>query len=411
MGIFKKPISEVNESDLQTLIDNGVRESKEIEYKSILEITTEKQKAELCKDVSAFSNTNGGCLIYGISEDSAQDSGVPKDLCGMKEQNKGDTVNQIHNILDSGLDPKIRFTNIEVIDIPSSNGKVCILMDIPKSFSGPHMVKSTGRFHYRNSCGVSACDTAELRLLFDREGAKSDLARKFRSDRISRIKNSHELPASLDPDCPKLVVHIFSLDSFSAPSPLLDVEMFKDYRKWELLVPMIAWDHYSGMNVSFNFDGPARVVQLPQVQGRHFPLPCNYVQLFRNGVIELVDASILTNYGLNDDFFRIDVLEVRILQAVKNHLKIIGEVGLSAPIFVAASFLNVKGLKTERGSKTIDREDLIIPEVSVESLEFDHVAIERNMKPVFDSLWNAVDRYSSSCYNEDGTYGYVWYSY
>ena len=56
--------------DLQSLIDNEIEESTELEYKRSFGINKEnnKWKIELAKDVSAMANANGGTIIYGIGE-------------------------------------------------------------------------------------------------------------------------------------------------------------------------------------------------------------------------------------------------------------------------------------------------------------------------------------------------------
>jgi hypothetical protein len=50
--LFNKPLTEVEESDLQTLVDNVVREGREIEYKEALTIHSDEQKQEFLNDVS-----------------------------------------------------------------------------------------------------------------------------------------------------------------------------------------------------------------------------------------------------------------------------------------------------------------------------------------------------------------------
>ena len=57
-------------ADLQSLIDNEIEESTELEYKSSFGIDKEnkKWKIELAKDVSAMANANGGTIVYGIRQ-------------------------------------------------------------------------------------------------------------------------------------------------------------------------------------------------------------------------------------------------------------------------------------------------------------------------------------------------------
>jgi Predicted transcriptional regulator containing an HTH domain and an uncharacterized domain shared with the mammalian protein Schlafen len=55
---------------IELLRTTGVEESLTLEYKAAPALQkTERAKAELTKDISAFANSAGGALIYGIGED------------------------------------------------------------------------------------------------------------------------------------------------------------------------------------------------------------------------------------------------------------------------------------------------------------------------------------------------------
>src|SRR5260370_37530633 len=68
------------EQDLVNLIDLKQGESLELDFKRAdsLDLTTEKRKADISKDVSAFANSAGGTIVYGIaeSEDEAHYAGT-----------------------------------------------------------------------------------------------------------------------------------------------------------------------------------------------------------------------------------------------------------------------------------------------------------------------------------------------
>ena len=54
---------------IQQLIRDSVEESLSIEYKSAGALgKSDTKKTEITKDVSAFANSTGGVLIYGIAE-------------------------------------------------------------------------------------------------------------------------------------------------------------------------------------------------------------------------------------------------------------------------------------------------------------------------------------------------------
>jgi len=50
--------------DIQKLIENKIEESLTLEYKRELS----RNNKEIAKDISAFANTSGGVIIYGIEE-------------------------------------------------------------------------------------------------------------------------------------------------------------------------------------------------------------------------------------------------------------------------------------------------------------------------------------------------------
>lgn len=56
-----------SERKILDLINNGIEENLHLEYKSSSSLErTEGKKKEISKDISAFANSDGGTIIYGI---------------------------------------------------------------------------------------------------------------------------------------------------------------------------------------------------------------------------------------------------------------------------------------------------------------------------------------------------------
>ena len=66
----------VDESHLNALVADGVRESRSLEFKAKLVWGTESERKEFLADVSALANGGGGDLILGIEEDNGTASKV-----------------------------------------------------------------------------------------------------------------------------------------------------------------------------------------------------------------------------------------------------------------------------------------------------------------------------------------------
>ena len=69
VSIIDKDI--IKEEDINSLISLGVEESIDLEFKSSDSLKiSDKKKSELAKDISAFANSSGGIIIYGINEEN-----------------------------------------------------------------------------------------------------------------------------------------------------------------------------------------------------------------------------------------------------------------------------------------------------------------------------------------------------
>ena len=86
-------------SDLLSLIEDRVPEGKNIEYKSALPNNSDRDKKEFLADVSAFSNSSGGYILFGIFEKS----GLPVDLKGLGDIDIDAAILRFENFLRDGM--------------------------------------------------------------------------------------------------------------------------------------------------------------------------------------------------------------------------------------------------------------------------------------------------------------------
>lgn len=103
-----KDLLELNLNDIELLIENGVRESKRIEYKQTLPENSDSGKKEFLADISSFANSGGGDVIYGI----ACEDGLPTHLVGIETDNIDATVLRYESIIRDGLSPGLTVTSI-----------------------------------------------------------------------------------------------------------------------------------------------------------------------------------------------------------------------------------------------------------------------------------------------------------
>jgi len=92
---LSEPFTDLNEDDLRRLIEDQVGEDVEIDYKVALETSCQ----EFARDVSAFANTKGGYLVYGMAEENE----IPTNLVAIPGFDGGGEIGQL--ALALGLEP------------------------------------------------------------------------------------------------------------------------------------------------------------------------------------------------------------------------------------------------------------------------------------------------------------------
>jgi hypothetical protein len=98
--------------------------------------------------------------------------------------------------------------------------------------------------------------------------------------------------------------------------------------------------------------------------------------------------------------------EERMLRALPRYFEVLRKLSNEPPVFVMLSLVGVSGFRMgvslliEEESAGIDRENLLCPEVLVEDFRCD---VGAQMKPAFDSIWNAAG-YPESLYYEGTTW-------
>ena len=185
-----KRLEDIDRNDILALITDAVHESRTLEYKQELPGNGDEDKREFLADVSAFANTSGGDIIYGIVErrdENRQPTGEPEDAPGLNIDNLDAEIRRLENIIRDGIDPRMPVVHLRPID-GFAQGPV-MLIRILQSWVLPHMVTYRGhsRFYCRNSSGKYPLDVSELRSAFLLSDAWADRVRRFRDERIARI--------------------------------------------------------------------------------------------------------------------------------------------------------------------------------------------------------------------------------
>lgn len=120
-----------NQKYLENLITNKIEESLHLDYKAPQSLEkNDKRRNELAKDVSAFANSAGGIIIYGITENN-----IEKHLPEKIEPLSRKLIDKewIEQTIQSRIQPKIDDILIHAIEIDGDSDKVVYVIEIPQS--------------------------------------------------------------------------------------------------------------------------------------------------------------------------------------------------------------------------------------------------------------------------------------
>lgn len=130
----------INQAFFEQLIQDGIEEDVHLDYKREID----NNSGEIAKDLSAFANSDGGYIVYGIEEEMQKPKNIiPIIGIGIKER--------LDQIAQSGIDPALN-TRIIAIDVNVNgiSGQI-FLVYIPKKYPILHFAKKKKRFYYRSN--------------------------------------------------------------------------------------------------------------------------------------------------------------------------------------------------------------------------------------------------------------------
>jgi predicted HTH transcriptional regulator len=135
-----KPVPTWTLDDVQALVDERIPEGQRLDYKEVVSLDRDTDRAELVKDISGMANAQGGLLIYGVAEDNSDE---PRPV-EVKPLPRAGQQTRVEDILDSTLQPRVDY---ECITLDAIGGSVLLVRVAPRT-GGPHMVQGYKQHRY-----------------------------------------------------------------------------------------------------------------------------------------------------------------------------------------------------------------------------------------------------------------------
>ncbi len=384
-----QPLDQLNEQLLQKLCDDSCPESQTLEFKRAIPGSAEKDKHEICKDVAALANTDGGDLVYGIEEHA----GTAGAIQPITAEPADAAMRRIAQILDAGIEPRIQGIKMRHFDV---GGGYALVLRVSASFDGPHCIRtnSSRRFVMRNGTSTTDMSFDQLRGAFDRTATLAERARHFIADRLQQIAVRKTTAPLMEG--PQWIVHLVPVAGLAGRRT---VDLRSIYSK--AFTEFLGTD-WGGGSRTFNLDG-----LLIHPSGKQNDGFYAYNHIFRTGALEGaqlggetrevspgVKKSIVWSLDMSKFFY----------VTVKQYLNSMKAWGFAGPAVLSVAILNVKGFELGTGNvfyrpnrTTADRPHLIPPELWIEDI--DSISIDEAMRHLLDNLWQGFG--AQSCLDFD----------
>ncbi|AKB79784.1 hypothetical protein MSHOH_3301 [Methanosarcina horonobensis HB-1 = JCM 15518] len=153
-------LSEVNYEDICKLKSQKIEESEILDYKKEYSEIKEHEN-NLLKEVTAFSNSSGGFLIYGVQESGK--GGYPAAIDGIDDID----TDRLEQIIISNIIPRIG-VKIKSINVPEKPGKIVLIIHIPEGQNQPYYNNRAKKFYKRYNFEATEMDAHEIEALYQK---------------------------------------------------------------------------------------------------------------------------------------------------------------------------------------------------------------------------------------------------
>jgi hypothetical protein len=385
---------DISADNVLRLVEDKISERKILEYKQVLNIGGQEERAEFLADISSFANASGGDILFGIADErdeGGRPTGIPKEILPIRIANPSAECARIEQMIESGIEPRIPVVQIKAIEIPD-RGSI-IVARISKSWIAPHMVSYANRTHFysRNNTGKMQLDVQQIGAAFALQRGLGERLRDWKSERIARAI-AGEGPIRMEGS--QVLLHFASAPALMADAVglprVFDTKSWGDAKKLISGTPMTS--RYNADGLLFVLDTDARSTKQ------------SYLQVFKDGRLEYGDT-----YQMNSEFqaeIPSALLEEAIAKAFENALRLMSILRIEEPIFVSLSLVGMKGRRVAGPPHlrcSFDRDVILCPDIRLENLS-EGAPYPTTLLPIINSFWQAAGLVRSPYIADDGTW-------
>jgi hypothetical protein len=145
-----KPLRDIRETDIRRLVESGLEEHLQLEYKSALYEDNDRGRREFLLDICMFANAAGGIMLIGVPErrdEQGQSTGAPdpQGILGIDVPNPEAVLNAYDARVMEAIEERLP---LESASIDLGGGRRVLAIRVPNSTSKPHSVRFQGHIYF-----------------------------------------------------------------------------------------------------------------------------------------------------------------------------------------------------------------------------------------------------------------------
>lgn len=193
-----KPLRDVTEGDVRRLVESGLEEHLQLEYKSALYDDSDRGRSEFLLDVCMFANAQGGILLIGIPErrdEEGQPTGTPDagGVFGVELPNPEAVLSSYDARVMEAIEERLP---LESSSVDVGNGRRVIAIRVPNSTNKPHSVRHRGHIYFpsRRERQRYHMTVREIKELVMRTGSRLQQAKETLEASLLQAPSANDLP-------------------------------------------------------------------------------------------------------------------------------------------------------------------------------------------------------------------------
>jgi hypothetical protein len=145
-----KPLRDIREAEILGLVESGLEEHLQLEYKSALYDDNDRGKREFLLDICMFANAAGGIMLIGVPkrrDEQGQPTGAPdpEEILGIEVANPEALLNAYDARVMEAIEERLP---LESASIDLAGGRRVLEIRVPNSTNKPHSVRHQGHIYF-----------------------------------------------------------------------------------------------------------------------------------------------------------------------------------------------------------------------------------------------------------------------